>query len=116
MDKITHPYVPTLLDQLAGGKIGRREFLRKSTLLGLRRRAPMRWPGLADPFARARAEDMPKGGGCASACAAWRSRIRTCDFAERLQRHPPGLRVPDPHRQNNITRPYLLEKWEVSET
>jgi len=63
VDKITHPYVPTLLDQLAGGKIGRREFLRKSTLLGLSAASAYAMAGLADPFARARAEDKPKGGG-----------------------------------------------------
>ncbi|TIP01709.1 MAG: twin-arginine translocation signal domain-containing protein, partial [Mesorhizobium sp.] len=35
MDKTSHPYIPTLLDHLNDGEISRRDFLRKSTLLGL---------------------------------------------------------------------------------
>ena len=34
-DSRQHPYIPKLKTQLAEGRIGRREFLRTSTLLGL---------------------------------------------------------------------------------
>ena len=116
MDKITHPYVPTLLDQLAGGKIGRREFLRKSTLLGLSAASAYAMAGLADPFARARAEDKPKGGGLRIGMRCMEIKDpHLADFAERsnvIRQVCEYLTLTD---QNNITRPYLLEKWAVSD-
>ena len=116
MDKITHPYVPTLLDQLAGGKIGRREFLRKSTLLGLSAASAYAMAGLADPFARARAEDKPKGGGLRIGMRCMEIKDpHLADFAERsnvIRQVCEYLTLTD---KNNITRPYLLEKWEVSD-
>ncbi len=116
MDNITHPYVPTLLDQLAGGKIGRREFLRKSTLLGLSAASAYAMAGLADPFARARAEDKPKGGGLRIGMRCMEIKDpHLADFAERsnvIRQVCEYLTLTD---KNNITRPYLLEKWEVSD-
>ena len=116
MDKITHPYVPTLLDQLAGGKIGRREFLRKSTLLGLSAASAYSMAGLADPFARAWAEDMPKGGDLRIGMRCMEIKDpHLADFAEKsnvIRQVCEYLTLTD---RNNITHPYLLEKWEVSD-
>ncbi len=114
-----HPYVPKLKEQLAEGKIDRREFLRYSTLLGLSASAAYAFVGkvTGESFApAARAADMPKGG--------------TLRIAQRV------VEVQDPHafswvydstvvRQvaeyltqtghDHITRPYLAESWEASD-
>lgn len=114
-----HYYIPTLKQQLTDGKIDRREFLRYSTLLGLSVTAAYQVVdklGGVDIIPAAQAAELPTGG-----------TIRI------------GMRCPeikDPHtfswvydsnivRQvceyltltdyDNITHPYLLEKWEASD-
>jgi len=113
-----HPFIPTLKEDLAEGRIGRREFLRTSTLLGLSATAAYAFVGkvtgqsLIHP---ARAE-MPKGG--------------TLRIGMRVQEitTPHNMAWADKSNQvravceyltktghDNITRPYLLEGWEASE-
>lgn len=112
-----HPYVDRLKRLLAAGQIGRRQFLRSATLLGLSAGAAYGivqklGGGTASMAARA---ELPRGG-----------RLRV------------ALRVPDlsrPHRYawiepeiarqvvptltrtgpDSITRPHLLDSWTVSE-
>ena len=62
LDKNQHSHIPTLIDEMTTGTIGRREFLRKATLLGVSAAAAYSLAGLPVPNGAARAEDMPKGG------------------------------------------------------
>lgn len=105
--------------QLAGwfreGKISRREFLRDSTLLGLSASAAFSTASVVMPRA-ARAQDMPSGGTLrlgiriidisnphAMAFGDGTTAIRpVCDYLVRTG-------------QDNITRPWLLEGWDVSD-
>jgi peptide/nickel transport system substrate-binding protein len=109
-----HPYLPSLRRELRRGAIGRREFLRTATLLGVTAGAAYAMAGLP---ATAHAQTvLPKGG-----------KIR---IGMRVQE------IKDPHTiswvepsnvlrntvqylartdQDNVTHPELLEKWEASE-
>lgn len=109
-----HAYLPRLQNELQHGKIGRREFLRTATLLGVAAGTAYAMAGLPAP-ARAQA-DLPKGG-----------KIR---IGMRVQevKDPQTISWVEPSNvlrntvqyltrtdQNNITHPELLEKWEASE-
>ena len=109
-----HPYLPSLRKELQCGSIGRREFLRTATLLGVAAGTAYAMAGLP-ATAKAQAV-LPKGG-----------KIR---IGMRVQE------IKDPHTiswvepsnvlrntvqyltrtdQDNVTHPELLEKWEASE-
>ena len=62
MDNNQHSYIPTLVEQMSNDVIGRREFLRKATLLGVSAATAYSLAGLAMPGDAALADDMPKGG------------------------------------------------------
>ena len=72
--------------------------------------------GMADPFARGQAQDKPKGGGLRIGMRCMEIKDpHLADFAERsnvIRQVCEYLTLTD---KNNITRPYLLEKWEVSD-
>src|SRR5215469_16004251 len=109
-----HPYLPSLRRELLDGRIGRREFLRSATLLGVAAGTAYTMAGLPAPATAQ--TPLPKGG-----------KIR---IGMRVQE------IKDPHTiswvepsnvlrstvqyltrtdANNITHPELLEKWEASE-
>jgi peptide/nickel transport system substrate-binding protein len=114
-----HPYYAKLQEQLAEGRLDRREFVRYSALLGVSATAAYAFAGklTGEDFApRAQAQDMPQGG--------------TVRIAMRV------IDIKNPHtfswvmdsnvvRQvcsylsrtgaDNITRPDLLESWEASD-
>ncbi|MEH6579721.1 MAG: ABC transporter substrate-binding protein [Amphritea sp.] len=118
MSKKNHPYVSDLKEQLNEGQIERRDFLRTATLLGMSATAAYAFAG---PISAIAAETpapaaMPKGG--------------TLRIGMRV------MEVTNPHAyswlydanvgrqvteyltitgQDNITRPYLAESWEVSD-
>ncbi len=114
-----HSYIPTLKRQLAEGKIDRREFLRTATLLGMSAGAAYAFVGkvTGESFvAPARAAAMPMGG--------------TLRIGMRVKE----LKTPHTYSwvfdsnitrqvceyltktgQDNVTRPYLLERWEASD-
>jgi peptide/nickel transport system substrate-binding protein len=111
-----HPYIPKLVEQVRAGKIDRREFLWTSTLLGLSATSAYGVLGLSDPFAKRAAAapaansiyrlsmripalDNPHAYSWAtdSLCA----RL-VCDYLTRT-----GV--------DNVTRPWLVEKWNASE-
>jgi peptide/nickel transport system substrate-binding protein len=113
-----HIWIPKLKQQLADKLISRREFVRYSALLGMSAGAAYMWAGkiTGEPFAPpARAQDMPKGGTIKVSMRvpkvdnphtfswAFDSNIvrQTCGYLTRTG--------PD-----NITRPHLASKWEVS--
>jgi peptide/nickel transport system substrate-binding protein len=108
-----HPYVRTLIEQLGARQIGRREFLRTATLLGLSASAAYSIAG-SPPVASADA-NMPKGG-----------RVRIAMPIQDVA-HPHGQAWPQTSNivrqvaeyltktdQHNVTHPYLLERWEPS--
>lgn len=113
-----HPHIRKLGELLANGGIARREFLRFSTLLGLSAAAAYTMVGLPAGIgvSSARAQEKPRGG--------------TVRISMRVQQ------VENPHAftwlmdsnigrqvceyltktgQDNITRPYLAESWDVSD-
>ena len=110
-----HPGLKQLKQQFNEGKLGRREFIRYATLLGVSATAAYGMVGMVAPRP-ASAADMPKGG--------------TVRISMRV------LEVVDPHTYSwltdsnqgrgtheyltktgtdNVTRPYLAEKWEATE-
>ncbi len=113
-----HSYIPTLRQQLAEGKIDRREFLRTATLLGLSAGAAYAFVGkvTGERFVSRAKAAMPQGG--------------TLRLSMRV------LDIKDPHTfswavdsnitrnvveymsktgQDNVTRPLLLESWQASD-
>ncbi|MFQ5773679.1 MAG: ABC transporter substrate-binding protein [Kiloniellaceae bacterium] len=114
-----HPYIDTLRQCLAEGKIGRRDFLRSSTLLGLSAAAAYAFVGrvTGEPAARPARAAMPKGGRLllggrvkevqnphTFSWGTWDSNI-TRQIIEYLTKTG----------SDNVTRPYLLEGWEASD-
>ena len=113
-----HSWIPKLKQQFAEGKIGRRDFLRRATLLGLSASAAYAFAGRVTgtaPTRSARAA-MPRGGLLRigmrvhdikdAHAVSWTEGSNLArqifDFLTRTD-------------QDNVTRPYLVEKWEASE-
>jgi peptide/nickel transport system substrate-binding protein len=114
-----HVWIPRLKEQLSQGAISRRAFLRYATLLGMASGAAYMWAGriTGEPFASpARAAQLPRGG------------------ILRISMRCPTIASPHTYSwiydsnigrgvheylsrtgQDNITRPYLCERWEASD-
>ena len=116
--KYPHPYIPELIEELRQKKIGRREFLRTSTLLGLSATAAYGIAGqiTGQPFMPVAKAAAGKGGTLRVSMAVqemtdpasfnWSPKANVSrQFLEYL-----AITGPD-----NITRPYLAEKWEASD-
>ena len=109
------PHLRNLQTQLADGKLNRRDFVRFATLLGLAAPAALKLAGVA-PIAAARAADMPMGG-------TLRVGTRVKDL-KTPHTYSWGGYDSNVSRQvveyltltdaENVTHPYLLEKWSVS--
>ena len=112
-----HPHIPKLKEQLAAGVIGRREFLRVSTLLGLSAGAAyMALSKVTGERLAAKATQPSRGGSLRVAMRvhdisdphtyAWvdDSNIarQVCEYLTRTG-------------HDNVTRPHLLESWEASD-
>ena len=108
-----HPYIAKLRGYLGEGRIGRREFLRTATLLGLSASAASIMVG-GGPIREARAA-LPKGGTLKIGkkifevtnphIFKWHSQANVCaQVCQYLARTG----------HDNITRPHLLERWEPS--
>ena len=110
-----HPYVNDLKSQLDNGKISRRQFLRHATLLGVSAAAAM---SFVSPLMQGVAcAAMPKRGGT------WKcvldvkrldhpARLAWISGANIIMQFCEHLTVTGP---DNITRPYLAEKWSASD-
>jgi peptide/nickel transport system substrate-binding protein len=109
-----HPHILQLKQELADNRLSRREFLRVATLLGVSASAAYAIVGLSAPaFAQ---PQMPKGG---------RLRIAMQVFDISNPRRNPSTSGSNLARQvceyltithhDNVTRPYLLERWEASD-
>lgn len=116
-----HPYIPELGELLRKGAIGRREFLRTATLLGVSSGAAYAMAGILGgdgPLASAHAAaDAPKAGGNLR-CSMNVKEITdpaTYDWSEKsnVARHmvEPLVRI----NHKNFAEPYLAETWEASE-
>ena len=113
--KEIHPYLPKLAEQFAEKKVGRREFLRTSTLLGLSATAAYAMAGL------------PGGAYVRPAAAQTGGTVRISMRVPALDNPHTYSWVYDSNsaRQHldylsrtgfdNITRPWLLDRWEASE-
>ena len=115
-DTKIYSYVPKLIEQVKAGKIDRREFLWTATLLGLSATSAYGVLGLTDPFDKP-AEAAPVPGSIYRmamrvpalenpATYSWAydslSARLVCDYLTRTG-------------ADNVTRPWLLEKWDASE-
>ncbi|MDH3689598.1 MAG: ABC transporter substrate-binding protein [Gammaproteobacteria bacterium] len=113
-----HSFIENLKRLFCERKIDRREFLRTSTLLGLSASAAYAFVGkvTGESFIpSAQAQDMPKGGTIRIAMRvqelknphtySWEQSDITRQVCEHLTRTG----------HDNVTRPNLLEKWEVSD-
>ena len=114
--KRVHGALPELVEQMRAGAVDRREFLRTATLLGLSASAAYALAGLEDPAGKP-AEAATMDGGVVRismrvpalenpATFSWvydsNSVRQVCDYLTRTG-------------YDNITRPWLLEKWEASD-
>ena len=109
-----HPYLPTLVDDMRDGRLGRREFLRVATLLGLYSGAAYSLAGLIEPSP---AKAQGKKGGTLR-CAMRVQEMTdpaTFDWTEKsnvARQVVEYLTITGP---DNVTRPYLAEKWTASD-
>lgn len=138
MEKI-HPYIPEMYSQLKQGRVSRRDFLRMATLLGMSAGAaivaaqcgaPAQPEGAAPAGGAAPAQEEAAGGEQAAAPSGAIKRGGTLTKSMQLQLldHPARLSWVEGANivrqigeyltetgSDNITRPFLLEKWEASE-
>lgn len=110
-----HPYIPELKEQFRRGRVDRREFLRMATLLGMSAGAAYAFSG-ALPLGGAVAQTPKKGGVFRMAMQVQEmTDPGTFDWTEKsnISRHVVEyLTITGP---DNVTRPYLAERWEASE-
>lgn len=110
-----HPYVDELVNQYANGKLTRREFLRHAALLGISMSAASSLIGLSRPQPTL-ARNIKRGGILKVAAAVHKvthpAQISWGAPANQLRQVAEYLTFTD---ANNITHPYLLKNWRVSE-
>jgi len=120
----THPAIPDAYDKLVQGRISRRDFLRLSTLLGMSASTAyfLAACGAPEPAAPS-GEEAPAASSGIKRGGTWTSsmQLQLLDHPARLS-WVEGANIV---RQvceyltltgvDNITRPYLLERWEASE-
>ncbi len=126
-----HPYVPEMQEQLRQGRISRREFLRVATLLGVSIPAAnfLAACGAPPPAAAPTAAPAAAATEAPAAAAVKRGGVLKVGIQVPAVDHPARFSwVFDSNefRQvyeyltetgaDNITRPYLLESWEVNDT
>jgi len=114
-----HPYIETLASDLAARRIGRRDFMRTATLLGLSASAAYAMAAKITgiPFvSESAAASLPKGGSMAIAMA-----VPDLTHPAQYSAGPDStcarqtLEYLTLTGSDNITRPYLLEGWEASD-
>lgn len=114
-----HIWIPRLKQYLADRQIGRREFIRQSTLLGMSAAVAYMWAGkiTGNPIAApARAQDTPKGG-----VLKLSMRVPKIDsphtfswiYDSNITRQVVGYMTRT--GVDNVTRPHLASKWEASD-
>lgn len=112
-----HPKIEGLVADLKGGRLDRREFLRFATLLGLSAATAYQIAGQGVAIiSEARADEMPKGGSLRIGMRCQEIKNpHASDFVERTNVIRQVCEYLTLTGQDNITRPYLLEKWTASD-
>ena len=127
-----HPYIPEAYDQLAAGRVSRREFVRLATLLGMSAGvatvAAACGSGGTDPATTGGAESSSGSESAVSESRIKRGGTLTKSMQLQLLDHPARLSWVEGANivrqfgeyltetgSDNITRPYLLTNWEASE-
>ena len=113
-----HPYIPELKEQYRQGRVTRREFLRFATLLGMTAANAKLFVGDSLAAAPSRAPLAIQRGGTMTIA----SRVQRVDHPARFS----WIEAANQFRQvceyltrtdwDNITTPWLLDKWEANET
>ena len=111
----THPGIPELTDQMEKGRINRREFVRYAALLGMSAGVASQIAGLTRPL-KAFASDAKRGGVLKVAGPVQKvshpAQFSWIAPSQQLRQVAEYLTLTD---GDNITHPYLLKDWEVSE-
>ncbi len=115
-----HSAIPELAEQLRNKQIDRREFLRTTTLLGLSATAAYALAGrMTGEYAvpAAKAAETPKSGGVlrCSMRAQEMTDPATFDWTEKSNVARQVVEYLAMTGPDNVTKPYLLEKWSASE-
>jgi peptide/nickel transport system substrate-binding protein len=119
----THPAIPDAYDKLVQGRISRRDFLRLSTLLGMSASTAYFLAACGAPEPAAPAEEEAPAAGGVKRGGTWTSsmQLQLLDHPARLS-WVEGANIVRQISEyltltgtDNITRPYLLDRWEASE-
>ena len=116
--KYPHPYIPELVENLRQKKVDRREFLRTSTLLGLSATAAYGIAGqiTGQPFMPITSAATGKGGTLrVSMQVQEMADPATFDWTPKANVSRQFIEYLTITGPDNITRPYLAEKWEASD-
>jgi peptide/nickel transport system substrate-binding protein len=111
-------HIRYLKELLAEGKIGRREFLRSATLVGLSATAAYGFVGrlFGESAVSPALAAMPKGGTIRISMRVMKvDNPHTFDWAEKSNVVRQVCEYLTKTGYDNVTRPYLLEKWEPSD-
>jgi len=115
-----HPAIPDLAQKMQREQIDRREFLRTSTLLGLSASAAYMLAGTVKgpgPIGSAFAQSSPKPGGVLKVSMAVQEMADPATYSWVQKSNVARFIVEYLTRTgtDNITRPYLAERWEASD-
>jgi peptide/nickel transport system substrate-binding protein len=118
-DGKVHPYVPELYNQFLKGEVDRREFLRTSTLLGVSAAAAYAMVGqvTGESFVSQAQAATPKMGGILRSSMRVQEMVDPATFSwTQMSNQARGFLEYLTHTgTDNVTRPYLAEKWEASD-
>jgi len=119
--KRIHPYVPELCEQLRKEEIGRRDFLRTTTLLGVSAASAYAMAGMitgqhAVPKAQAQAQEPKRGGRLRFGMQVQEmTDPAVFDWTEKSNVARQVVEYMVETGPDNVTRPYLAEGWEASD-
>jgi peptide/nickel transport system substrate-binding protein len=111
-----HTALPQIVDTYRSGRLGRREFLRTATLLGLS--APAAYAlagGGPDPVSSARAQESGNGTLRLSMNVMEASDPSLADWGQKGNLYRAVLEPLAKTGADNITRPYLAERWTAND-
>ncbi len=114
-----HPYVPEIYEQFKKGEVDRREFLRTATLLGVSATAAYAMVGqvTGESFVPKAQAATPKMGGnmrCSMRVQEMTDPA-TFDWTQKSNQARQIIEYLTVTGTDNVTRPYLAEKWEASD-
>jgi peptide/nickel transport system substrate-binding protein len=111
----THPYLPGLAQQFAGGKVSRREFLRTATLLGLSSATAYAIVGLPEPGGVVRRARAGSGGTVRLSLRVQAiASPHTYSWVQDSMMSRNVIEYLTLTTADNATHPWLCEKWEAS--